>query len=230
VTSVRSSCSSIVTYVRASSVTLVSSSGFGVPPKPGWVGSSTREWVRSASRSAKPTIIATPPPPWSSRNGRVRSRSWTVICTRPTGSTSSIGVSVRVGRRVPAAIRVLIGPSPCASGHRVNGVRAAGAGHAGPWRMSVVAYAAMTWPIASRVGGRPLAVHTLAGPGMRTNGHHSGAQREEVGGDQAGFDAAAQLSRQVRCYRQLRHPIPSHHQITPRQIVPARQNSCRAGR
>ncbi len=42
VTSVRSSCSSIATYARASPAT-VRPPGFGVPPKPGWVGSSTRE-------------------------------------------------------------------------------------------------------------------------------------------------------------------------------------------
>jgi DNA-binding MarR family transcriptional regulator len=108
VTSVRSSRSSSVTYAWARSVTPVSPSALGVPPKPGWVGSSTREGVRSASRSA---IVCTPPPPCRSRNGRVRSRSWTVTSTEPAEPTWSVRVSVRMGRRVPAAVRVVIVPS-----------------------------------------------------------------------------------------------------------------------
>ena len=94
VTPVTASSSSIRAYRRASDRMLPRPSGRGVPPNPGWVGTSTRAGSRVASRPAKPSTDCAPAPPCSSRNGRPSPCSVTVTGTGPMPSTVTCRVVV----------------------------------------------------------------------------------------------------------------------------------------
>ncbi len=90
-------------YSRASDAMLPRPAGRGVPPKPGWVGTSTLAGPSAASRLAKPSTDWGPAPPCSSRNGRPLPCSVRLTGTGPMPSTVTFSAVVLVPVAIGAA-------------------------------------------------------------------------------------------------------------------------------
>ena len=143
VTPVRSSWSSSAPYNAASPEMPVSASGRTVPPKPGWVGTSTRTSWAAANFSAKPVTDCGPAPPCSSRHG----------CPAPYSATDTFTAPASARATWYSVVTLMVHLLDRQGGRRGAMKRVGSAGAQAKSVAGSVAYRLIASMVASRVSG-----------------------------------------------------------------------------